>query len=174
MTKGGLLQVNKRGVSEIVSYVLLIVIAVGASVLVYTLLSQIVPRPSIACSSDISLVIKDAQCSISKNQLNITFLNKGRFSVDAAYIRVGIPGRDSKTWINNDVSNNFYFGAIGKGLPPNREITWPLDISTSPANTIIKTTGEYILEVQPAMWDTEVRKIVACESIVTETINCED
>lgn len=174
MKKESLLPAHKKGVSEIVSYVLLIVIAVGASVLVYNLLSQIIVRPGPSCPSDTNLLLKDYKCSFDSHELNLTLLNKGLFSVDAAYVRVGFvnDARQTKTWINNDETENFYFGNIGKGLAPNKEITWQFNISKSPSKDIITSSSNYTLEVQPVMWDKNLKKTTACEEVVTTVISC--
>jgi hypothetical protein len=173
MKKEDLSVQGKKGVSEIVSYTLLIIIAVGASVLVYTLLSQIVPKPNPGCPSDTYLIIKNARCSYSNQQLNVTMLNKGLFSVDAVYVRIGStdPKIQTKTWISND-NNNFYFGDPGKGLAPNQDVTWIFNISIPPANNTIVSKNNYTLELQPAMWDKDTKKIAACESKVVQIIDC--
>ncbi len=85
---------DKKGVSEMVGYVLLIVIAVTLSALVYSFLRLYVPGESPKCQESINLIVKDYSCS--NGQLNITLQNKGLFTVDGAYVRFGEAGQKVK------------------------------------------------------------------------------
>ncbi|MBM3233434.1 hypothetical protein FJZ18_04700, partial [Candidatus Pacearchaeota archaeon] len=104
---------DKRGVSEIVGYVLLVLIAVTLSVGVYVYLKLQVPKENIKCENDATLVIDAASCkalSGINKELTITLSNKGLYTVDAAYIRLGISGKKAKTWLNDpDKTNEGYF-----------------------------------------------------------------
>ena len=161
-----------KGVSEIVSYTLLIIIAIGASIMVYAFLNALINRPTVTCPNDIYLIIKDYSCSYRAGELNITFVNKGRFSINAAYVRVGNVTRSTRFWINNEGSTSFYFMGVNNGLAPNQETTWSFDLSTGTASKVINASGEYILEIQPAMYDKDLQKTAACDSIVSQQITC--
>lgn len=77
---------NKRGVSEVVGYILLISIAVAMSVIVYAWLKSYVPKEPLECPGDVSLMIKEINCSID-GILEINFRNNGKFSVYAYTIK---------------------------------------------------------------------------------------
>lgn len=82
---------NKRGLSEIVGYVLLIVIALALAGLVYGFLIGFVPKDTEKCPSDISVAIIGAKCAdgISNAEINLSLQNKGLFNVNGFYARGG-------------------------------------------------------------------------------------
>ncbi|MDD5700364.1 MAG: hypothetical protein PHH00_04250, partial [Candidatus Nanoarchaeia archaeon] len=83
---------NKKGVSEIVSYVLLIIIAVAISVLVYNFLIKFIPRGSTPqCPDGISLIPEDITCSASTISFNL--VNRGLWNVSGAFIKGGMPSK---------------------------------------------------------------------------------
>lgn len=78
---------NKKAVSDMVSYVLLIVIALSISAGVYSWMRFYVPseNESQKCSEDVAISITNYNC---KNKLiNLTIENKGYFTVDGFFIR---------------------------------------------------------------------------------------
>ena len=155
-----------------VSYVLLIVIAVGLSAFVFSYLKVYVPKEKPECPDDIHLIVQEYSCS--QNSLTLTLANKGLFTIGAAYIRVGIPGRkvrqlvnDPDTLFKRDVNlqekpNEFYID-----LEPGKS-TEPYDYVAAQ----IESEGEYILEVQPAVF-TEKGELALCKNaVITQTITC--
>ena len=155
----GLLQQNKKGVSEMVGYVLLVVIAVGLSVLVFAYLRLYIPKGNLDCQEGINLAIDSAGLDCTANELRLTLVNQGRFSVDAAYVRFAAENRKIRTWINQE-DNKFYFL---NGLVPGASYHNNHTISADPG---IK----YIVEVQPAIFVSG--KISACQNIVTQIVSC--
>lgn len=69
-----------------VSYVLLIVIAIGIAVGVYAFISAMVPRATDKCPSETALIIQDYQCDPALKTINLTLKNKGLFSLNGYYI----------------------------------------------------------------------------------------
>ncbi len=82
------LKKEKKAVSDMVSYVLLIVIAMSIAAGVYSWLRFYVPAEtdSQKCGEDVAIAITDYACSTSK-LINLTIENKGYFSVDGFFIR---------------------------------------------------------------------------------------
>lgn len=80
---------NKKALSEMVSYVLIIVIAIGLSVGVYAWLKGYLPsqNPKEKCNSDVALIIEDYNCTININKLTIKVKNQGLFNVEGFFIR---------------------------------------------------------------------------------------
>jgi len=80
---------NKKAVSDMVSYVLLIVIAMSIAAGVFSWLRFYVPSQtdSQACNPDTAIAITDYSCSSSTKLLNLTIENKGYFSVSGFFIR---------------------------------------------------------------------------------------
>ncbi len=159
---------DKRAVSEIVSYVLLIVIAVGISVLVYVYLSLYVPKEKFECPESVSLIVADASCTLRGTQvkLDLTLVNKGRFTVDAAYIRLGDSQKKVKDLIN---SKDVFFGIINgqQGLIPGESVfkSYILDDSSR------VVPGENTLEIEPAVG--KPQRFALCEqAVITRPITC--
>ena len=75
---------NKRGASEMIGYILLIVFAVIISVIVYQWLKTYVPKEPLQCSAEISLFIKEA--TFNSSNLNVTIKNNGKFNVAGYFI----------------------------------------------------------------------------------------
>lgn len=152
---------NKKGISEIVSYVLLIVIAVSISVLVYNFLVGYIPKGEVEeCPSETSLIIENISCNHQGNVI-ITLTNKGYWNISNAYVRVGPPGSKVKSL-----------------LQPSRPLVVPL----SPGNSItlpgmeiprFDSGKDYELEVQPIVNSKKTGKPIACtKDIVSQTFNC--
>jgi len=84
---------DKKAVSLMISYVLLIVIAISLSILVYAWLrgKWIFAKPE--CREGVSLIVTNYACNNTTKIINITIENKGRYNVTGYYIK----GADSKT-----------------------------------------------------------------------------
>jgi len=173
-----LFQQNKKAVSEIVGYVILIIIAVSLSVVTYSFLKSYIPKEKAECPSDIGLIVENYTCKYiassggglgtQTSYLELAVLNKGLFIVDAAYIRLGAPGTKAKEQINKG-DFNLYSEAGKPGLNPG-EVT---SIPRSKFNivSIVNAAGSYELEIEPAL--IERNSIVTCKNaIILQTINC--
>ena len=79
---------NKRGVSEIIGYILLIAIVVVISIFVYTWLKSYVPQQSLSCPDGTSISIPDVVYNCTLNTLNFSFENDGTFSVAGYFVHV--------------------------------------------------------------------------------------
>jgi hypothetical protein len=166
---------NKKGVSELVSYVLLIIIAVGLSVFVYSYISSYVPKDKPTCNQDVSLIVQDVVCvNGDPGQIDVTLLNKGLFKVDEAYIRFGVKGRQVKQQINSGDeylrnSNHSFIGQQStNGLKPGSifEKLYSLPSSFTPSGA-----GEYELEIEPAVF--VGNDLALCPgAIITQPITC--
>jgi len=158
-----LLRSNKKGISEIVGYVLLVLIAISLSSFVFFYLKTYLPKEKPVCPDDISLIVQGYSCSPA--QINLTLLNKGLFSVDAAYLRIGPVGSRVKQQINQ---NDLFFGVIEgqKGLIPGKAFS---KVYTSQSIT----SGTLELEVQPAVFTGKGDELALCDkAVITQTINC--
>ena len=149
---------NKKALSEIVGYTILIVIAISLSALVYSFLRLYIPKEQVTCEEDIKLIIQDYSCA--DNVLNLTITNKGLFKADIAYVRFG--DESIKTRINNlSLSGELY--GLNPGDPPFK--------SRYDVTNLVSGPGEYELELQPAIIVN--KQITVCENaIVTQPITC--
>ena len=162
-----MLRVNKKAVSEVVGYTLLIIIALGLSVMVYSFLKLYLPKETAQCEEDIALIVQDAACSYSSSgsQLNLTLINKGLFKVDAAYIRLGDSTQKVRTQINKN-HTELYGTNNAIGLNPGEYFSTSYDVASA-----VERAGSYVLEVQPAV--IQGRRIVLCDkAIITQLIEC--
>jgi len=172
-------QLNKKGLSEMVSYVLLVAIAISISVGVAVYLNLYIPKEKPECPPDTSLLIKDASCIAyydssnrpSKTELSFTLYNNGLHSIDASYVRFDKEERKSRKWINNPSNpsvgeENFYFydpQAKEPGLSPGSEKKYSFQLSNF-------DEGSYTLETQPAIFSDNI--LSACSNIITQDLEC--
>lgn len=77
---------DKRAISEIVSYVLIIVISLSLAVGVFSWMKLYIKEPPKECSEDVSIVIYDYICNSSTKMIDITFENRGLFKIDGFFI----------------------------------------------------------------------------------------
>lgn len=83
-------RLNKKAVSEIVAYALLISISLSLAGMVFIWLKNYMPQDtsSIECEENIGLIIKDYYYSCDNKTLNLTLENKGLFDIAGYVIRV--------------------------------------------------------------------------------------
>ena len=173
---------SKKGVSQVVTYVLLIVTALGLSVVVFAFLQGFVPEPQFECPAGLSIVIKEIEC-VGSNQVDITFQNKGRFEIDGIYSRYSsgsdavsanelkpiefLPGGALNDITTAQAANGFlYFGRNRIApipLKPTKEYTQRFSFSGSLAK----------VEIQPFLNLEEERELGICEDkVVTREYTC--
>lgn len=152
---------DKRGIEAMVSYVLMIVIAISLSVAVYGFLKFYSPKDQVKCEGDIQLAIDKLSCS--GNVLEITLSNRGLFTVDRLQVRIGQEDRISKTVLN---SNGYLFEGeyASSGLPPGA--SWSKQYPYG--NYSGAETRE--VEVQPAQ--VIDKQIILCEQVVKKIVQC--
>ncbi len=150
---------NKKGVSIIVGYTLLIVISIGLSIGVFSYLKVYVPKDNPECQVDVKLILQNASCDLQT--LQISLKNKGLFKADALYVRTASVGREVRTLING---NELYLDPANQGLKPGKEIEKTyIHPELSP--------GDKMLEIQPAVFDGN--DLAICEhAIIVQPITC--
>jgi len=149
---------DKKGVSIIVAYSILVVIAIGISITVYSFLKLYLPSEKETCPEGISVVINKTICE--NGRLQISLKNRGLFNISAVYIRMSPQGRETRQQVNTGTN-------IFLNLAPG-ETTSLLSYDVS---SIVTSDGEYIIEIQPAI--TNKNKIIVCEeAVIDETIHC--
>lgn len=85
---------DKRGISNIISYVLLISISIALSIMVYDFLRDLTQDTNVEkCPEGVSLIVQSYICShgLAGNEtsrLNVTLKNKGRFDIDGFILNV--------------------------------------------------------------------------------------
>lgn len=161
---------NKKGLSAVVGYVLLISITVSLSALVYTWLTAYVSSDEVEeCSENVNIVISSYECYESRNgnpgrigNLTITLKNKGLFTVDGYVLRF----HDKE---NADFGIYTLNNEIGSVLAPGEEITLEYDfddIADTPENFYTIS----LVDAQPFM-EGEDGSII-CQSYTVQEIDC--
>lgn len=70
---------NKKGLSVVVGYVLLIVFGIALALMVFTNLKTFIPSQSLSCPDGVSIFLKDYSYNCTTGALNLTLENNGRF-----------------------------------------------------------------------------------------------
>lgn len=153
---------DKRALSNLVAYVLLISITISLSVMVYGWLKFYVEEDDIVdCPSNVNVIIDSYSClsGISGN-LTVTLKNKGLFSVDGFTLRV----HDRL-----DANFGFYvFDSEGMALSPGESITQVYEFDNNSVNTE-GITDVTFLDVQPFLMDDGK---IACNTYSSQKIVC--
>ena len=166
---------KKRGVSEMVGYILLITIGIAMSIIVFTWLKGYVPSGAIECSEGVSIFIKSSTCT--GNTLEIELKNNGRFALRGFLIHATtteeqeLATQDLSTFYSGLKGNQeiiFGLDANKNGLDPNSEGLYSFDLST-----LGKTI--YFIEVIPTRYETVngKNKVATCtKAKVKQDIVC--
>ena len=175
---------KKKALSDMVSYVVLIVIALSISLLVYAWLRNTISEPLRTCPSEsVSLIVRDFACDEGSKSINLSLQNKGTYIIGGFYIRgENVTGGG----FNNDllVENHpelrtplqmssrgiFYFYDIESlpisGLRPDFQVN-DLVFDYDSANNLVR------LQIQPFIYDARTRQNFVCEdSVVRISVNC--
>jgi hypothetical protein len=110
-----LLLKDKKGVSLMIGYVLLIVIAISVSVGVFLYLKAYVPLDKAECPDSASLQIDSITCELDTVVIELT--NNGLFTLDGYDLRIGEPNRIFKVLINNDTTGRLFIEESNDGDP---------------------------------------------------------
>ncbi len=78
---------NKKGVSAVIGYVLLITFAIVIAGIVFAWLRTYVPQQSVECPEDVSIYVKNHSINGETDVLTIYLKNNGKFEVDGLYMR---------------------------------------------------------------------------------------
>jgi len=157
---------GKRGVSLMVSYVLLIVITISLSIIIFTWLrffagGEVEPK---SCPTGVSLVIDSYNCTLSgedESNINVTLKNKGRFIISNFTIRA-----------NNRANAEFGISELKAPDPaitpiaPNEKKTFTYKL----AEAVPPLADIKLLDVQPLF--TVEGETILCNSFSTQEITC--
>ncbi len=166
---------NKKGLSEMVAYALLIAIALSLSLLVYAWLKSYTPGQTPTCPDDVSLIVSDFSCDALNLKLNLTLDNKGLFTVDGFFIKASNvtlnnrPGVAILKFKNESEKNDDsvfrdgkeYTGGLKAGKKFNRVYSYRHNN---------KITG---IEVEPFIVDEKGGEVICSKSTVSEPVNCQ-
>lgn len=157
---------NKKALSEVVAYVLLISISLSLASGVYIWLKNYVPHENaleVECEENVALIISEYNYSCA-GQLNLTLKNRGLFDVDGYILRVSnISGATIGVYTLNKTGTN-----IGVG---ESKVDIYNEFKTDPVNQEI--TGQLtLLDLQPIIKRKD--KLVYCSNFISkQTLTCE-
>jgi len=169
--------VGKKGISVMVSYVLLIVFVIIIGAIVYQWLKTYVPAQALECPDGVSLFIKDADFDSSDSQLTITLRNNGRFNLAGYFIHATnssdqeLPTIDLSGYLNEASpgrihGNSVLFIGVGDNFfQPGSEASHFFDIPSS--------IGEpHIIRITPTRFQEadERERFVSCGNARAEQI----
>lgn len=109
---------NKKGVSEIVAYVFLILIAMSLSILVYAWLKSYIIQPEKKCPDSLALIITNYSCS---DRFYVSFRNKGLFDIDGFLLKYSSGSGLPINYLSREDGDFFFNGQ--KKLAPNENYT---------------------------------------------------
>ncbi len=149
---------NKKALSEIVGYVLLIAIALALAVGVFAWLKVFTQESTLQkCPDGVSLIIEDYSYFCSAGEINLTLENKGLFSLDGFYARGTDNAETQPTKLIGDEFGNLF----KKQLRPGE--TTSLILKFNNLNLAL-------VQIQPFIDNTKGRAV--CESVVNQKITC--
>lgn len=122
---------DKRGLSIMVGYVLLVVIGIVMSVFVYQWIKTYVPKESLECPDGVSIFVKEIVYNCEDDTLTLTVRNNGLFNVAGYYLRATENSEQELATL--DLSENIQEGESSG--------------AQEYAHAVIFTTGENIIEV---------------------------
>lgn len=174
---------NKKGVSTMIEYVLLIVIVMTMSGMVYLWMKTYVPKEAIQCENGVTLYITDMKCkydSVSgKYSLNVTLKNNGRFNIRGFFIRattdksqelaiLDLSSNLNPTLSPEHIDNEVLFSSYmaGNSLAPVQEKTKYFINLDKPIYSIeITPTRDQVIDGKNSL-------AVCGDAIVKEDVNC--
>ena len=148
---------GRRGLSNLVAYVLLISITLALSVMVYGWLKfYVTPSDIEECPDGVNIIIKSYNCSLDVG-LNVTLKNKGLFTVDGYVLKVHTrPGAEFGLYTLNESGVSMVPGAEHSELYIFSDFP---DINDSVS----------LVEVQPFMVE---KGKVSCKSYSLQEVEC--
>lgn len=158
---------KKRGVSPMISYILLISIAISLSVIVYAWIKTYAPRDAPACVDGVSLYVESATYDCVGKQLTLNIKNNGRFSV-AGYFIYGSEDEDAKLAVIDLSSKNDggrgTGGAVIHSLPNEKNPISPEGVMIDSFSGF--TESLKFIEIMPARYQTQDNRnyLVTCSN----------
>ena len=152
---------NKKAVSLMVSYVILISIGIALAILVYGWMKFYTSpdQETRKCPDQIALIIDDYSCDYGNSELNLTIKNQGLFTTDGFIVKIhNRPGAEIGFYaleLNED-------SGIEEKLTPREKFNISYDISeyVSPAQEIT------VIELQSFLLDSNNEKILCPQTFI--------
>ena len=180
---------NKKAMSLMVEYVLLIVFSVVIGLIVYGVLKTYVPKDKIACPDGTSLLIENYNYNCGNQILTLTMSNNGRFNVTGYFVYISDEYRNSTnaagniTGVPSAYMNLLAIEGIklGMGSDPGPSLPSTFKPGDSESETydfsdgIYSPNRVYSMTIVPMRWQSEKgkMKVVSCsDQKITKDIEC--
>jgi hypothetical protein len=170
---------QKKGLSVVVGYVLLITISLSLSILVYTWMKRQAPVATKECPDTLSIMLQEYSCTNSLKQLNLELKNNGLYNIQGLIIK----GSDSASTPTKPFE--FYSSSPIDKIKPlnddknNIEYVFRDNWTTNKGVSIILTysDSEYIdgpkrISIIPLYLDDETKKVCSQQEIKQDIV-CE-
>lgn len=166
---------NKKAVSLMISYVILIAIAITMAIAVFAWLKIIANiEPVASCDEETSITINDYSCESKIFKLQIK--NNGRFNVSGFILTVGNnPERIPTTRLiplnKNEITEEGFFlfsPALKPGEPPKEAIF--TNTEKKQDGGIREVESIINLRIQPFIIDDESKEKIFCENVIKQEI----
>jgi hypothetical protein len=157
--------INKKGLSVVIGYVLLITMAVVMAGVVYVWMKSYVPKDSLECPDGTSLNVPSYFYNCTSKVLNITLKNNGRFDV-AGYLIYGSNNSNQNIatveMVNYLVNTTGVFkfrnavllgGENNNSFAPNTQTQNLFNLSEYNGGNIL------FIEIAPMRWQTEENRL---------------
>lgn len=171
---------NKKAVSIMIGYVLLVAIAVIMSIIIYNWVKTYVPRDTPNCPEGVSLMIKKISCLQEANgnyNLSVVVKNNGLFDIGGYYIRATNSSDQELATIDLSKYGEGVGGMIriegDLGTKKQKESNFTL--SPLSGGFISEFTRLYSIEIIPIRWQeiNNKKKLVTCgDAKIREKIIC--
>lgn len=165
---------NKKAISPMIGYILLITFAVIIGTVVFQWMKTYVPRDVAECPDEVSLFIKNYNYNCALDILNVTLINNGKFNIGGYFIRAtnsteeSLASKDLSNFsIEKTIGNLIKFPGIENSFKPgNPQKTNKFNLSNSGFGRI------YSIEIVPARWQVENNKkiLVICTNAKTKEL----
>lgn len=173
---------QKKGVSVMIGYVLLVSLAVIMGIIVFNYLKTFVWTEKLECPDGVSLYMGEYSCSLTSKQLNITLRNSGRFDI-AGYFIKGTTTSGASIATTNLAE---YFDEEATGLGP-LNMGNAILATSSPGNLFQAGSDTFavfnigslelkLLEITPFRYEEQKdgrTRLVSCnDAVIRERITC--
>jgi hypothetical protein len=152
-------KMNKRALSEVVAYVMLISMALALSGIIFAWLKTTATiEPNEKCDENIALIIKNYNCTYNPAEkiisLNLELKNQGLFTIEGYLIRTSTKDTAKIADITLD--------KVGAKIGPNEEISVSYNVSSEEKLTLI--------DIQPFQYKDNVK--ILCDLQSQEITGC--
>ncbi len=165
---------DKRGISIMIGYVLLISAMIVMWFIVYQWLRTYVPTEKLECPQEVSLIIGEVTCNLNENKLTIKEIkNNGLFSVNGFILKGNVQIEQDGANIDKGVKDlGEYYFKMENGLEPDDEaldivFDWPNDNGNQYQITSIEVTP---IRIQQNEKGKDVN-VICSESIIKKDIS---